>query len=61
MNEKWNKFEENYIKQNYQVLKDKEIAEILTQQSGRKITKYAVTKKRQLMKLKKKCGRHPEK
>jgi hypothetical protein len=57
MNQKWNQFEENYIRENYQVLKDREIAENLTNQSGRKVTKYAVTKKRQLMKLKKSCGR----
>jgi hypothetical protein len=57
MNQKWNQFEENYIRENYQVLKDREIAENLTNQSGRKVTKYAVTKKRQLMKLKKNCGR----
>jgi hypothetical protein len=56
MNEKWSKFEEDYIRENYKVLKDREIAENLSEQSGRKITKYAVTKKRQLLKLKKPRG-----
>lgn len=57
MNVKWSENEKNYIRDNAHRMKDKEIAEALTEQSGRQVTLQAVRKMRQKLGVKKKCGR----
>jgi hypothetical protein len=57
MNVKWSESEKNFIRNNAHLMKDKEIADLLTKQSGREVTLQAVRKVRQKMGIKKKSGR----
>lgn len=57
MNVKWSESEKSFIRDNAHRMKDKEIAEALSEQSGRDVTLQAVRKMRQKLGVKKKCGR----
>lgn len=57
MNKKWTIIEENYIKENINLMTDEQIANKLTELTGRPVTKIAVCRKRQKMGLKKTQGR----
>jgi len=57
MNVKWSENEKNFIRDNAYRMKDQEIADALTEQSGRQVTLQAVRKMRQNLGVKKKAGR----
>jgi len=57
MNIKWSENDKNFVRENAHCMKDKEIAEILTEQTGRNVSLQAVRKMRQKLGVKKKCGR----
>jgi len=57
MNQVWKENEKNFIKENAQTMKDKEIAENLTKISGRVVTVQAVRKQRQKLGITKARGR----
>lgn len=57
MNIKWTKGEKVYIRENADAMKDRELAEKLTEMSGRSVTLDAVRKVRQKMGISKKPGR----
>lgn len=57
MNIKWSENDKNFIRDNAHRMKDADIAESLTEQTGRKVSLQAVRKMRQKLGLKKKCGR----
>lgn len=57
MNVKWTAAEKQFVRDNANRLKDREIAEVLTKQSGRQVSIHAVRKVRQNLGVKKKCGR----
>lgn len=57
MNKKWKESEKQYVRDNCQVMKDREIAVRLTELAGRVVSIHAVRKLRQAMNLKKKPGR----
>lgn len=53
----WTKYELEFIKNNAEKLKDKELAQELTKISGRVVTVAAVRKQRHTLKIKKEPGR----
>ena len=53
MNKVWKEHERDFIRNNANILKDREIAVKLAKISGRTITEQAVRKQRQKMKIKK--------
>jgi len=57
MNKIWKKHEDQFIRDNAETMKDKELAEHLSKMSGRKITLDAVRKRRQGLGIKKAGGR----
>ena len=57
MNVKWSENEKNFIRDNAHRMKDQEIADALTEQSGRQVTLQAVRKMRQKLGVRKKAGR----
>tara|TARA_R110002020_G_scaffold421801_1_gene630984 strand:- start:331 stop:555 length:225 start_codon:yes stop_codon:yes gene_type:complete len=57
MNRKWAEKDLQYIRENAGVLKDRELAAELTQQSGRSVSLGAVRKMRQRLGIEKKGGR----
>jgi len=57
MNVKWTEEDKAYIRENAESMKDQEIANTLTQRSGRVVSLQAVRKMRQKLGIKKKCGR----
>ena len=57
MNIKWTDDERQFIKDNAAFMKDKELAEKISDMSGRKVTLDAVRKVRQKLGIKKKQGR----
>jgi len=57
MNNKWTASERQFIIDNADTMKDREIAAILSKASGRAITLQAVRKQRQKLNIRKKPGR----
>jgi hypothetical protein len=57
MNVKWTEEEKDYIRDNAQTMKDKDLAKNLSDMSGRTITVDALRKVRQKLGIKKKHGR----
>lgn len=57
MNVKWTEEEKDYIRDNAQTMKDKDLAKNLSDMSGRTITVDALRKVRQKIGIKKKHGR----
>jgi hypothetical protein len=57
MNVKWTEEEKDYIRENAQFMKDKELARNLSDKSGRTISVDALRKVRQKLGIKKKHGR----
>ena len=57
MNKIWSELEKNYIKEQANNYTDKELAKKMTELFGRIITRDAVRKKRQELKIRKKNGR----
>lgn len=57
MNVKWSENEKTFVRENAHRMKDKDIAKILTERSGREVSLQAVRKMRQKLGVKKKSGR----
>jgi len=57
MNVKWTEADKAFVKENAHSLKDQEIANALSERTGRKVSLEAVRKMRQKLGIKKKCGR----
>ncbi len=57
MNVKWTENEKNFVRENANVMKDVEIAKVLSEQTGRTVSLHAVRKVRQSFGMKKKQGR----
>jgi len=57
MNIKWSESDKNFVRENAHRMKDKDIAKILTEQTGRQVSLQAVRKMRQKLGVKKKSGR----
>ena len=57
MNVKWSENEKTFVRENAHRMKDKDIAKIVTEQSGREVSLQAVRKMRQKLGVKKKSGR----
>jgi hypothetical protein len=57
MNVKWSENDKKFIRENAHCMKDQEIADALTNATGRKVTLQAVRKMRQKMGVKKQPGR----
>lgn len=57
MNVKWTEADKSFVRENAHVLKDQEIANCLSERTGRKVSLEAVRKMRQKLGIKKKCGR----
>ena len=57
MNVKWTEEEKEYIRENAQFMKDRELAKKLSDKSGRPISVDALRKVRQKLGIKKKHGR----
>jgi len=53
----WTNAEDDYIRQNANNMKDKELAEKLSKKTGRKISMSALRKHRQRLNITKICGR----
>ena len=58
MNKTWTAAQRQYIRDNYEKMKDKEIGENLSKLVNKRITTFAVRRQRQTMGLKKAQGRH---
>jgi hypothetical protein len=58
MNKVWTELEKQYIRDNYNEMKDKELADNLSRLSRRPVSVFAVRKQRQKIGLKKAQGRH---
>jgi|TARA_Y100001938_G_scaffold104880_1_gene143135 transposase len=57
MNIKWTEEDKQFVIDNSKYMKDKEVAEKLSEQAGRKVSLDAVRKMRQKLGIKKKQGR----
>jgi len=57
MNVKWTEEDKTFVRENADSMKDQEIANTLSQRSGRVVSLQAVRKMRQKLGIKKKCGR----
>ena len=57
MNIKWTREEKEFIRENAAFMKDRELAQKLTDKSGRRVTVDALRKVRQKLGIKKKHGR----
>ena len=57
MNSKWTENDKNFLRENANKMKDIEIAQALTESTGRKVSLEAVRKQRQKLGIKKAAGR----